>query len=206
MRWVWLRHGETEDNARRCYLGQCDSPLTAKGYEQVSVAVDWLVSNLLEDFKGTRLYTSDLGRCVETATIVGRALGLQPKLDTRLRELDFGQWDGRTYEDIMSSGDREWLERWYDNPADVAPPDGETLSQLGQRVDQWVEQTIVSLESANNDTIVIVTHGGPIRWFQSRWARGEGESGFWQGASLPPGGILVAEWDGRQFTLISESR
>lgn len=206
MRWIWLRHGETEANARRCYLGQQDSPLTARGYEQVNLAVQWLALNQLGEAKATRLFTSDLGRCIETARMVGSALGLEPNLDTRLREVDFGQWDGRTYEEIMSSGEREWMERWYDNPVVVAPPEGETLNQLGQRVDEWVEQTIVSLDSANNDTIVIVTHGGPIRWFQSRWARGDGESGFWQVAGLPPGGILVAGWDGRRFTLNTESR
>ncbi|WP_372661527.1 histidine phosphatase family protein [Cohnella sp.] len=193
MRGIWLRHGETEANARRCYLGHLDSALTEKGQEQVSLAAE-----LLGEAKAARLYTSDLGRCVETAKVVGRILGLEPELDSRLRELDFGQWDGKTYEEVMSSRNRAFLERWYKNPFEIAPPEGETLCELGQRVDEWVEQTFAKTRS--NETIIIVSHGGPIRWFQSRWLRGD-SSTYWQTESVPPGGTLMAVWDGKQFTL-----
>lgn len=182
---------------RRCYLGHQDSPLTVTGNEQVAIAAEQLRKQIRE--KSTaRLYTSDLGRCVQTAAIVGRALGLEPELDSRLRELNFGQWDGKTYEEIMSSRNRTFLESWYKDPFENAPPEGETLNELGQRVDEWVEQTMASVHT--NETIIIVSHGGPIRWFQSRWLRGDATT-YWQTDHIPPGGTLIAVWDGKQFIL-----
>jgi alpha-ribazole phosphatase len=195
---IWLRHGETEANARHCYLGHLDSALTAKGYGQVAAKVEWLAAELQgKDDRAIRLYTSDLGRCVETTAAVGAALGLKAKLDSRLRELDFGQWDGQTYEDVMSSGDREWMEQWYENPFDLSPPNGETLREMGKRVDDWMEQMIAS--AGANEIVIIVSHGGPIRWFQSRWLMNDA-SAYWQTDSIPPGGTLMAAWDGRLFT------
>jgi alpha-ribazole phosphatase len=198
VRVIWLRHGETEANARHYYLGHLDSALTAKGYGQVAAKVEWLAAELQgKDDRAIRLYTSDLGRCVETTAAVGAALGLKPKLDSRLRELDFGQWDGQTYEEVMSSGDREWMEQWYENPFDISPPNGETLREMGKRVDDWMEQMMAS--AGANEIVIIVSHGGPIRWFQSRWLMNDA-SAYWQTDSVPPGGTLMAVWDGRLFT------
>jgi alpha-ribazole phosphatase len=191
VRWVWVRHGETEANVRGCYLGHLDSVLTARGYEQAEIVAERMLS-----VGATRLYTSDLGRCVETASIIARKLGLEIVMDSRLRELNFGQWEGRTYVEVMSM-DQELLERWYDAPSDIAPPDGETLIQLGQRVVEWLLQTMDGLHP--DDTVIVVSHGGPIRWFQSGWLL-QDTSSYWKVDAVFPGNFVIADLgaDGRR--------
>lgn len=165
-------------------MGHVNSELTKRGYEQAEAVAERMLS-----LGATRLYTSDLGRCVETASIIGRRLGLEFIPDSRLRELNFGQWEGRTYVEVMSL-DQELLERWYDDPFVIAPPDGETLTQLGQRVDEWLEQTMDLLHT--DETVIVVTHGGPIRWFQSRWLLQDTAS-YWKVDGVLPGNIVATD-------------
>lgn len=186
MRWIWIRHGETEANVKGCYLGHLDSVLTIRGYEQAEIVAERMLH-----VGATRLYTSDLGRCVKTASIIARELGLAFTPDSRLRELNFGQWEGRTYVEVMSL-DQELLERWYDDPFVIAPPDGETLTQLGIRVDEWIEQTMGGL--LTDETVIVVTHGGPIRWFQSRWLLRDTAS-YWKVDAVLPGNTVIADWE-----------
>jgi alpha-ribazole phosphatase len=174
-------------------LGHLDSGLTTRGYEQAKIVAERMLS-----VGATRLYTSDLGRCVETAGIIARRLGLEIVLDSRLRELNFGQWEGRTYDEVMIMN-QELLEQWYEDPFDIAPPDGETLNQLGQRVDEWLLQTMDRLHT--DETIIVVSHGGPIRWFQSGWLRKD-KSSYWQVDAVLPGNPVIADLgaDGRRRT------
>src|SRR5690554_5772854 len=144
---IWVRNCETEENVGKCYLGHRDSPLTLQGYMQAANAADILSKQLLgvgmvmsggADMSlgigtGTgmgdiRLFTSDLGRCVTTANIIASKLGIKPIMDPRLRELNFGQWEGLTYNEVNSL-DQKLLTHWYDDPFNHAPPSGETLLQ-----------------------------------------------------------------------------
>jgi alpha-ribazole phosphatase len=186
-----VRHGEAQANAQGRYLGHRDSALSVKGHAQAADAAKRLLSE-----KATRLYTSDLGRCMETSNHIAHALELYPVPDSRLRELNFGQWDGKTYEEVMRSTDRDLLEKWYLHPFDISPPGGETLRELGRRVDEWLEQTVAVIHP--NETVVIVSHGGTIRWFQSKWLMGDA-SAYWQTTGVLPGGSVTAVWDGRRF-------
>jgi len=212
VRWIWLRHGETEANVLGCYLGHLDSPLTSKGYAQAAVAADRLSRERLElereregmlceleqvsGDKSVHLYTSDLGRCMETASIVAEALGVKPEADSRLREIHFGDWEGKTYDEVSASGDKDLLREWYDDPFDRCPPAGETLWEMGLRIDEWIAEGIKKFGS--DEVVIIVSHGGPIRWFQCQWLLGD-LSAFWKSEKVPPGGIVAAMWDGKQF-------
>lgn len=173
-------------------MGHLDSELTLLGYEQAEIVAEQMLSQ-----GATRLYTSDLGRCVETASIIASKLGLEITPNSRLRELNFGQWEGHTYDEVMSL-DQELLERWYEDPFDIAPPDGETLTQLGQRVDEWLEQTMDEL--LIDETVIVVTHGGPIRWFCSRWLLHD-ISSYWKVDAVRPGYTVIADWnvEGRRW-------
>ena len=255
MRWIWVRHGETEANVKGCYLGHIDSPLTKRGYEQAEIVAERIAEifekripedvsiNDAKSFSSlgeVRLYTSDLGRCTETASIIGKRLAVEATPDSRLRELDFGQWEGRTYDEVMCM-DQELMRRWYDDPFTLAPPDGETLNQLGHRVDEWfVEKMDVPLtnrttgattdttydaetntssgtstdnetkettEETTEETIIVVTHGGPIRWFQSRWLL-QDRAAYWKVAGVPPGEKVIVDYEiGRiRETLIKANR
>ncbi|MEH7119558.1 histidine phosphatase family protein [Neobacillus vireti] len=197
MRLIVVRHGETNDNAARRYLGHFDAPLNQQGRQQLKVLSEMLKRT--EPQPISAIYSSDLARAVESAQIIGNEFQLRPIAIFALRELHFGDFDCKTYEEIRQE-DPERLEKWIQDPYLVAPPNGETLSQLGKRMDNWLE-TILSAEQPTG-TIMIVSHGGPIRWFLSKWVKGD-LNDFWNVKGLGHGKAVIFEWNEqtRKFTL-----
>ncbi|GAB7387052.1 alpha-ribazole phosphatase [Bacillaceae bacterium] len=195
-RWIWVRHGETAENAAGRYLGHRDVPLNERGRRQAQALANKLAGETIAS-----IYTSDLRRCVETARAIAREHGpLTPLPAADLRELNFGEWDGKTYDQLMRT-EKARVEQWYADPFTTPPPGGETLRELGMRIDRFLAVVIAATETAAGaarPAVVFVTHGGPIRWFLSRWVKGE-ETAFWQVKGLAPGEGLVAEFDGRSW-------
>jgi alpha-ribazole phosphatase len=184
MKWIWIRHGETDLNRRRCYLGHVDVPLNDKGYEQIDRLLDtcWGV---------TRVFSSDLLRCKQSAEILIETVEVQ--YTRALRELHFGDWEGKRYEEIMQTAEADLLTSWYQDPFFMSPPGGETLQQLGRRVDTWLLDALSRL--SDEDVILVVTHGGPLRWLLSRWMLGDARQ-FWDVQAVTHGGGFMVEWDG----------
>lgn len=194
MQIVFVRHGETDENAAQTYLGHTDASLNDHGRDQIERLTPQLVG------EWDTFYSSDLKRCRETASIIAKNLNLKqtPTLVPALRELNFGAWECRTYEQIMAD-DHVQVTAWIDNPFEMAPPNGETLVQLGVRFDEWFEQL---LQQAHLDEkIMIVCHGGPIRWFKSKWLLGDPKQ-FWYIDGIKHGHGLLVHYDknGKQFT------
>ena len=158
MELILIRHGETDGNARRQYIGRTDLPLNRRGREQVLALREraGLPDELL-------VFQSPLLRTVETAQILFSKKGLS---DARLAELDFGAWEAKTYAELEASC-REHLWRWYDDPWHVAPPEGETLQALDARVTAWHEEHVRPAASAAS--LAAVTHGGPLRWWLAKY-------------------------------------
>ena len=103
-----------------------------------------------------RLYSSDLPRCSDLAHILAQRWQIDLELAPELREMNFGSWEGRHYDDIdREDGDRwrAWCEDWKR----VAPPGGETLSAFTSRIERWLER-----HQPGSDTL-LVTHAGVIR-------------------------------------------
>lgn len=192
MKWIWVRHGETELNAQRRYLGHLDAPLNDRGKRQAQKTADLLRHRAIH-----RIYSSDLTRCLETAEPLGERLELVPIIVPSLRELDFGKWDGRTYEELVQA-DASRVEEWVDNPFDQAPPGGETLHAFGRRVDKWLNRLFQDM--TQEETIVLVSHGGVIRYFESKWVWGASEK-FWDVQGLSHGDYLEATWNGRNWSV-----
>lgn len=90
-----VRHGETPGNKLRRYQPY-DTPLSDDGRDQARHVAERLAA----DGPFSALYTSDLARTMETATMIGARLGLAPIADRRLRELDTGDWKGSAYTDV----------------------------------------------------------------------------------------------------------
>ncbi|MFX3623862.1 MAG: histidine phosphatase family protein [Ectobacillus sp.] len=200
MKIILVRHGETDVNAAGCYLGHFDAKLNPKGQEQIRQLTKKLKGIVTEGI--TRLYASDLSRAVESAQIIGEALRLTPTLVSALRELHFGDWECKTYEAIVAQ-EQELLERWIQNPFQISPPNGETLQQLGKRVDDWLWHILS--HAYPDESIIIVSHGGPIRWFCSKWLR-DNEQEFWNVKGIPHGKGGMVEFDPqtRIFTAMNQ--
>jgi alpha-ribazole phosphatase len=200
MKLIFVRHGETNENAGHCYLGHTDSPLNEAGRKQIGLIAEQFLQKRF-DKKTTSLFSSDLVRAQESARIIGNGLKLTPTPEFALRELNFGDWECLTYEQIK---EREplALTNWIDDPFSEAPPNGETLAELGARFDAWLEQVL--LLHAQDETLIIVCHGGPIRWFSSKWLEGD-EAKYWQVEGVKHGTALAVDFDKqtREFTRIN---
>lgn len=154
MKLVLVRHGETVWNAAGCFQGQTDVPLSMTGRRQAAAVVRALGTETVH-----AVYASDLQRTKETARMIAVPLNLTVQLEPRLREMAFGSWEGLTYAEIQHH-DPETLASWQRDPLHVAPPGGETLLQVTDRV-RTVLHDIGAV--CREQTVVLVAHGGPIR-------------------------------------------
>lgn len=194
MKLIFIRHGQTDENAAHCYLGHYDASLNETGREQLIELATQLKHSILTN---GILYSSDLSRTMESAQIIGSALQLEPIPVFALRELDFGDWDCKTYETITEK-EAERFEKWIYNPFEMNPPNGETLHQLGIRFDRWLNETLLH----TYETIIVVSHGGPIRWFLSKWIQ-QDKNEFWNVKGIKLGKGIVAEFDTQTRTFQS---
>lgn len=154
MRLLLVRHGETDWNAAGRIQGRTDTPLNDRGRAQAAE----LAARLKEEGGAERLYTSPAKRALETAEIIGAALGLEPQPVGELMELSFGAWEGCTWEEIQ----RRWPEDFAFCEADRlnrAPPFGESYAELMARACPVVER----LRRAPGGTAIAVCHSAVIR-------------------------------------------
>jgi broad specificity phosphatase PhoE len=104
------------------------------------------------------LWTSDLSRARETAEIVGARVGLEARLDPRLREANRGRWEGYTFDEIERS-DPERYAAWRRGGASWRFPGGESLQEQQDRV----LAALADIEAAGQLPALAVCHGGSIR-------------------------------------------
>jgi probable phosphoglycerate mutase len=126
-RFCLVRHGQTDWNLQGRWQGHSDIPLNLTGRKQVRALALELAG---EHFDA--IYSSDLQRARETAFSVARPRGLPVQLDTRLREINLGKWEGQLAVDVPGLYPREWAERQID-PFHAQPPGGESVSDLARR-------------------------------------------------------------------------
>ncbi|WP_060862191.1 histidine phosphatase family protein [Paenibacillus riograndensis] len=130
---VLIRHGSTQWNKERRYLGCTDLPLLPVALQQLSAIRGR--SALSGEF--WRVCCSDLRRCRETLAAAAPALEHQAIYDSRLREMDFGAWEGCTYEQLK---DNKHYRSWIDDPESVTPPGGEAWEEFAGRIDNFWTQ------------------------------------------------------------------
>jgi alpha-ribazole phosphatase len=156
---LWLvRHGLTEWNVQQRFCGHSDVPLSARGRVQAR----WLARRLEKEAIST-IYTSDLARARETATIIAsqRTPALQVKVSAAWREMDFGAWEGLTFSEIADQF-KDQL-GFFSDPEHFSPPNGESLAHLLQRVQAELAAIAYSDDMQMEGDAVIVSHGGPLR-------------------------------------------
>jgi len=151
-----LRHGETTWNIDRRMQGSKDSALTDRGRAQAIAMGRALANELARQPEPTVFLRSPLGRTRETASIIGRELGLDPaqwRDDPRLAELRYGDWEGFTWKEI-EAGHPDALATWRADPEGFCPPGGETHFELRRRSAAVLAEII-----ASGVRTVVVSHG-----------------------------------------------
>lgn len=153
---IIIRHGETLWNVEGRYQGHLNSPLTEDGLAQARA-----VGQRLRRHTFSTLYSSDLGRAQQTAGAIAEATGHAIRLESGLRELNLGQFQGYTRAEAQA--------RWPEDHAklrsglpDYVAPQGESNRQMQARV----TATLTELARRHPDeTVVVVTHGGVLSSF-----------------------------------------
>ncbi|MBP1622585.1 MAG: histidine phosphatase family protein [Acidobacteria bacterium] len=180
-----VRHGETADNIHMRYLGISDVPLTAAGKRQARRA-----ASALSKLPIRSIISSPMRRAAETAAIIHSACGVDLRLDARLAEGSFGNWEGRTRAEVLGLGprDAELLARWESDPG-CAPPGGESIESIQKRVTSLVEDLTDEFQDAS---VVLVSHVGPIKALLAAVLDIPLQST--RRLFLDPGTISVVEW------------
>ena len=156
MRLVLVRHGESSWNAEGRFQGHGGTGLSEVGHAQAK-AVAELLSREYPD--AVLLVRSDSARVAETAAPIEAGLGIEVRVDERLREIDVGTWTGLTREEIAAHDPSGYV-AWARGEPDSRRGGGETYAELRARV--W--QVLCELVVPDGDvTMLVVTHGGPIR-------------------------------------------
>lgn len=163
MKLFLIRHGETPWTVARRYQGTTDIPLSPKGIWQAKA-----IAQALEAEHPTRLYTSTLQRARESARIVGRVLGLTPRADSRLNEINFGDWEGASYPDLAQEASVKFR-RWREGKL-AQPPGGESIASLARRIGKFFQEI---LNRHAGETVAIISHGGPIKMFLFKALQGK---------------------------------
>ena len=148
-----MRHGQTDSSGPERYIGRTDIPLDATGREQ---ARQW--AGRFSEKPPARIISSNLTRSIETASIIASACGTPMEEIAAFSEIDLGQWEGRTLEEIRTNHPAEFAERGKDL-AGYRPPGGESFGDLQGRClpvfNELVEQT--------QGDLLIVGHAGVNR-------------------------------------------
>ncbi|MBS0244018.1 MAG: histidine phosphatase family protein [Proteobacteria bacterium] len=153
----FLRHGETDWNVVQRYQGQTDIPLNARGREQAA-RNGAVLKDLLGDARLTIDYVaSPLSRASETMLIARRTMALVPddfRRDDRLKEQNYGHWEGQLWEELPLTDPAGFSARSRDK-WDWCPNGGESYRMLSERIGGW-------LAEVDRDTVV-VSHGAVSR-------------------------------------------
>jgi broad specificity phosphatase PhoE len=147
------RHGSTLRSDPEQHLGQrIDLELSEAGRAAAEA-----LGRRLEGVEFARIISSPLRRARETAQLVVPRVALE--FDDRLKEMDYGRWEGLTYEQILArDGDARRI--WEADPASLACPDGESGSDVARRVRSWLEELIewASGNRAEDRRVLAVGH------------------------------------------------
>ncbi len=145
MRVLLVRHGQTEENELGIVLGQRNGVLTRDGEEDARK-----LKRTLDNYPIDAVYSSDLERCIRTANILTEGRGLEVKLVSHLREINFGDYQGKPHSAIQG----DYVTNLY-----KSFPNGESNSQMIRRVIDAINDIF---KDNRDKTVLIVTHSGPI--------------------------------------------
>lgn len=152
-----IRHGEVEPKWKKICYGAMDVPLSSAG-----VAASQALANRLADrVCPAAIYHSDLQRTRTLATMLAEAWSGQVPItaDPRLRERNYGQWQGRSWDEAYASDPENFI-GLIEAPDAYRPPGGETTSEMQHRIVEWFGECISQYSSA--DSIIASSHSGPI--------------------------------------------
>jgi broad specificity phosphatase PhoE len=189
-----LRHGETDWNAVKRIQGKADIPLNERGRE-----VARLTAEAMRDIPFDVVFSSPLERACETARILSAGRGIAVRTDPRLREINFGEFEGALWKDIREKEEYACIYRFFEDPAHYVPERGaESFESIFGRAEDFITEEVLPREKTC-ENMLIVAHGAFNRAFLA-CVRHMPKAEFW-GSSRKPmkncGVCLLEVRDGR---------
>lgn len=150
----FLRHGQTECSRSNSYCGSIDPELTPDGMEMAQVFADAYSSTSWK-----AIFSSPMRRTIATAKPLCDVVKLQPEFRDGLKEINYGQWEGKTPETVSVEFHDEYI-RWLADPAWYAPTGGEMAIAIASRAMQVIEEIKQRYTDGN---VLVVSHKATIR-------------------------------------------
>ena len=145
-----LRHGDVEGG--RKYRGQLNDPLSDLGWKQLRSATE-------KKQNWQYIITSPLKRCAEYAEELAQSLHLPLHNEPELKEVSFGLWEGKTADELLAA-EPENIKRYWNNPIQETPPQGENLLTFEKRIlTAWQQM----LDDYKGGHILLISHAGVMR-------------------------------------------
>jgi alpha-ribazole phosphatase len=174
-----LRHGMTQGNLERRYIGRTDEPLCEQG-------------RLLAQGLGVRLeksgvqevWTSPLLRCRETASLAFP--GQDQRIENDFRECDFGEFEYKNYEELKEN---PRYQRWLSSGGTLPFPGGESREDFCARCRRAFSRAVETLQTRGIERAAFVVHGGTIMAILSGFGQPRQDYYHWQVENC--GGYLV---------------
>jgi alpha-ribazole phosphatase len=149
-----VRHGQTDFSLANRFCGSIDPPLNATGLSMAdAIGARYGVAGL------AAIYASPKLRTRQTAAPTAAAAGLEVQLDEGLREIAYGEWEGRPEKEVEQS-EPERFHAWAEHPGRISPPGGETAVEIAARALPAIER----IRAAHSDgKVLVVSHKATIR-------------------------------------------
>lgn len=148
-----IRHGEINTSGKKTYIGITDVPLSDNGIFQAKKLKEFFLDKQID-----KIYSSDLKRSVKTAAIIVEDRNLSVIQLNELREINMGEWEGKTFSEIRCNDEHIFNYR-MENIEDFKPKNGESFRECEKRAVNIFNK--ITEDDAHN--IVIVAHAGVNR-------------------------------------------
>ena len=152
MEYFLIRHTKPDIAAGVCY-GSLDVGVAASFNDEAEQVLRRCRQENIDE--NAMIFSSPLKRCKLLAEFLAGQLNIPVTYDERLRELDFGEWEGKRWDAL----DRTQSDFWTADVFNRAPPGGETYAALYARVEAF----LMEVATTTSGPVIIVSHGGPLR-------------------------------------------
>ena len=191
---ILVRHGQSEGNLVRSFLGHTDLPLTELGHKQAEKTAEYLDGTDIDI-----IYASDLKRAWQTAEHIAERQGLSIIANPKLREIYAGKWENELFDELGKKYSEDY-ELWRNDIGNSRCTEGESFKELYERIIAEISRIA---DTSDGLTVCIATHATPIRCVRLK-AHGYGfdrakELGWTCNASV----TVVDVVDG-EFSFVSE--
>jgi len=190
-----IRHGHTSSTESKLISGSLDDPELSELGKLEAVAASRAINELSQRFNLQRpvlIAHSDMKRTTQTAQAISKEQSAPIRADSRLREISFGDWEGRSMQEL--EGDSSIIDSWRGSVSQK-PPGGESILDLEARVLRSLSDLVAE---HTGSSFAIVSHMMPLRTIAKR-ALGSSSASHWS-LQFAPGSVSVYRFFGEELT------